>query len=103
MIFLLHTDPNLVTYLSPMLLHDPVAKVKASASYGTHLQAHDRTAGTPDEREVIPDHSFRKCQPALWETRRRVFLLMQFMLETGYIICYTSIDAIRLMLWDTVT
>ena len=41
MIFLLHTDPNLVTYLSPMLLHDPVAKVKASASYGTHLQADD--------------------------------------------------------------
>ena len=59
MIFLLHTDPNLVTYLSPMLLHDPVAKVKASASYVAHLQAHDRTAGTPDEWQVSPKSQIR--------------------------------------------
>ena len=44
-----------------MLLHDPVAKVKASASYGTHLQAHDRTAGTPDERQVTAAYSKTRC------------------------------------------
>ena len=48
----LYADPNPGTCLSPMLLHDPVAKAKASASYGARLQAHDRTAGTPDEREI---------------------------------------------------
>ena len=37
-------------------LNDPVLKAIIKVSCGAHVQAHDRAAGAPDERQVRPNH-----------------------------------------------
>ena len=62
-----------------MPLHNPMSKLKLSASFGPHVQAHDRAAGTPDEREVNPDQSTLNPISPSPGNGRRAFFLMQFL------------------------
>ena len=46
-------DFCLISYLPSETLNDPVLKPIIETSCGAHVQAHDRAAGAPDERQVI--------------------------------------------------